>query len=180
VRRVLAVAGILAIAGSLGGCSLVGSSTPQPTSPSSKPSPLSDLVPAYPKDLTAATAKTVTVRTANAVQGLIAKTDIVTVDDKSELVAATAKAGSFYGVARGVATSSGFDPIAQATAMEKLLVLAGWTAREAKTTTARYAAVLTTATPGGVSVLELQAVARSTNTPAVVLISIESPDLPAK
>jgi hypothetical protein len=64
--------------------------------------------------------------------------------------------------------------------MEKLLVLGGWTKRDAKTTSARYSVVLTRDTAAGTSVLGLQAVAEAKDTPAVVLITIESPDIPAK
>ena len=176
--RAASIAVVLSVAVALAGCTASGSgaSTPKPTAKSSVSSALRPLVPTYPKKLTNATAKKGTVAAADAIQALIASSDIVTVDNQSKLVPATKKDGAYYGVARGVATVSGFDPIAQAEAMEKLLVAAGWTERDAKATTARYSAVLTVDTAAGVSVLGLQALAKATNTPATVLISIESPD----
>ncbi|HEX4443300.1 MAG TPA: hypothetical protein VHZ81_06985 [Galbitalea sp.] len=180
--RLAAIASLLAVAIglTLAGCTS-GSSTPKatPTAKSSVSTALSGLAPAYPAKLTAASAKSVTVKTADAIQALIAATDIATVDDDSKLIAATKSADAYYGVARAVATNKGFDPITQAEAMEKLLVLGGWTERDTKTTTARYSVVLTRDTAAGTSVLGLQAVAESKNTPAVVLITVESPDIPA-
>jgi hypothetical protein len=170
----LLIAGTLALAGCTADTRPVATSTPTPKSSIS--TALTPLVPTYPKTLTETSSKKGTVAAADAIQALIASNEIVKVDDQSKFVPATKTDGAFYGVARGVATVTGFDPIAQAEAMEKLLVAAGWKARDAKTTTARYSAVLTVTTAAGVSVLGLQALAQAENTPATVLITIESPD----
>lgn len=141
-------------------------------------SPLSALAPSYPAKLTAASAKSVTVKTADAIQALISPTDIVNVDNESKLVPATKSTAAYYGVARAVATAKGLDPIQQAEAMEKLLALGGWTKRKSATTKTHYSVLMTRDTAAGTSVLGLQAVEVSKTSPAVVLITLESPDLP--
>ena len=173
-----AVALALTIGLALGGCGLVGSSPkPQPTSTTS--SALDSLVPRYPATLTAAIAKKNTVRTADAIQGLIATPTIVHVDDQSKLVAATTSTGAFYGVERAITTTTGFDVILQAQAMEKLLVEAGWVSRNSTSSTAGYSVALTTVSTAGASVLLLQA-DETPGSPPAILIELESPDLPKK
>jgi hypothetical protein len=117
------------------------------------------------------------VKAADAVQALVANTEIVHVDDQSRLVSATASAGAFYGVERAVTTTKGFDVILQAQAMEKLLVQAGWVSRQTSSSTAGYSVALSTATAAGTSVLFLQADETPGAAPAI-LIELESPDLP--
>jgi hypothetical protein len=177
VRRAGALAAVgLAVALTLSGCTLVGSSPkPEPTKTSA--SALSALVPTYPAKLTAAAAKTGTVQAADAVQALIASTEIVHVDDQSKLVAATSSTGSFYGVERAVTTTKGLDVILRAQAMEKLLVQAGWVSRQTSTNTGGYSVALSTATAAGTSVLFLQA-DETPGAAQAILIELESPDLP--
>ena len=173
-----AVALALTVGLALGGCDLVGSSTP-PTPTNTAASALDALVPSYPDPLSAAIAKKNTVRAADAIQALIASTEIVHVDDQSKLVAATSSTGSFYGVERAITTTTGFDAILQAQAMEKLLVQAGWISRNSTTNTAGYSVALTVATTAGASVLLLQA-DEAPGSPPAILIELESPDLPKK
>jgi hypothetical protein len=177
VRRAGALVAIgVAVAVLLSGCGLVGTSAkPEPTKTAA--AALSALVPTYPTNYTAATAKAGTVKTADAIQALIASTEIVHVDDNSKLVAATSSAAAFYGVERAVTTKTGFDAIAQATAMEKLLVAAGWIERQTNTSTTAYTVQLTVATTQGVSALFIQADTTAGESP-VILIELESPDLP--
>jgi hypothetical protein len=168
--------GAAVLALSLSGCSLVGSSA-QPVPTTTAPSALDALFPSYPATLTAANAKTGTVKAADAIQDLIASTDIVHVDDHSKLVAKTSTTGSFYGVERAITTSTGFDAIDQATAMEKLLVQAGWIERATNTSTATYTVQMTAATSSGTCALFLQADTTPGVAP-VILLEVESPDLP--
>lgn len=171
-----AIALALTLGFALGGCNLVGSSAnPKPTNTAS--SALDSLVPSYPATLTAAVAKKNTVSTADAIQGLIATPSIVHVDDQSKLVAATTSTGAFYGVERAITTTTGFDVILQAQAMEKLLVQAGWVSRNSTSSTAGYSVALTTMTTAGASVLLLQA-DEAAGAPPAILIELESPDLP--
>jgi hypothetical protein len=173
-----AIALVLTLGLALGGCNLVGSAgQPKPTNTAA--SALDTLVPSYPATLTAAVAKKNTVRAADAIQGLIATPTIVHVDDQSKLVAATTSAGSFYGVERAITTTTGFDVILQAQAMEKLLVQAGWMSRNSTSSTAGYSVALTVATTAGASVLLLQA-DEAPGSPPAILIELESPDLPKK
>jgi hypothetical protein len=182
VRSRLAVpgvaAGVLAVALGLAGCSLVGSS-PKPAASSTAPSALGALVPNYPAKLTTATAKSGSVAAADAIQALIASSEIVHVDDHSKLVAATKSTGAFYGVERAVTVTKGLDTIEQAEAMEKLLVQAGWIERAENTSTTAYTVQLTTFTSAGVAALLIEADA-TVGAPPVILIELESPDLPKK
>jgi hypothetical protein len=178
VPRPFFLAGALVLSLSLAGCSLVGSSA-KPAATSTVPSALDALVPSYPAKLTAAAAQSGTVKAANAIQGLIASSEIVHVDDQSKLVAATKSSGAFYGVERSVTTKTGFDTIDQAEAMEKLLVEAGWIERAQNTSTTAYTVQLTTFTSAGVSALLIEADATPGVAP-VILIELESPDLPKK
>ena len=177
-RALAAIGCALAIALALGGCGLVGSSA-NPTPTNTLSSALSALVPTYPAKLTAPVAKVNTVRAADAIQALIAETEIVHVDDQSKLVAATTGTGTFYGVARTVSTRAGFNTIAQGSAMEKLLVAAGWAERLTNTTTTGYTAQLTVSTSAGVSALVIHTDATPGVAP-VILIELASPDLPKK
>ena len=174
--KVVGAAVAVAAALALGGCSLVGSSAnPQPTS--TVPAVLGALVPTYPAKLTPATAKKETVSAADAIQGLIASTDVVHVDNHEELVAATKSTGSYYGVERAISTSAGFDVITQAQAMEKLLVQAGWIERDTSTSTAGYTVALSTYTNAGAAALQLEADETPGSAPVIAIV-LESPDLP--
>ena len=178
LAAIAAVALALTVSFTVGGCGLVGSSAkPAPTSTLS--SALGSLVPTYPAKLTTATARKNTVRAADAIQALIASTEIVHVDDQSKLVPASTSAGSFYGVERAITVKSGFDVILQAQAMEKLLVQAGWVSRQTSSNTAGYSVALSTSTAAGPSVLLLEADEAPGAAPAL-LIELESPDLPKK
>lgn len=168
----------LTLAGGIGGCSLVGSSA-QPTPTNTLSSALDPLVPAYPAKLTATIAKKNTVRAADAIQALIASTEIVHVDDQSKLVVATASTGAFYGVERAVTVTKGFDVILQAQAMEKLLVQAGWVSRQTNTSTAGYSVALSVKTAAGTAALFLHGDETPGASPAI-LIELASPDLPKK
>ena len=172
------MAAAFALALTLGGCSLVGSSA-KPAATNTVPSALDALVPTFPATLTPARAKSGSVSAIDAIQALIASSEIVHVDDQSKLVAATKSTGAFYGAERAVTTKSGFDTIDQGVAMEKLLVEAGWIERADNTSTTAYTAQLTTYTPAGVSALLIEADA-SPGVAPVLLIELESPDLPRK
>jgi hypothetical protein len=165
----------LAVVGMLSGCTLVGSSAnPQPANTLS--SALDALVPTYPAKLTAAKAKTGTVKAADAIQALIASTDVLHVDDTSRAVAATKTTGAFYGVERAITTAKGLDVIEQGQAMEKLLVQAGWIERNMSTSTASFTVAMSTYTNAGASVLLLEA-DQTPGTPPAIVLEIESPDL---
>jgi hypothetical protein len=178
VRRAAALAVLLAASLALAGCTSGAPASSAPTTAPTKASALSPLLPSYPKKLTASEAKTETVRTADAVQALVAKTSIVNVDDKSQAVAKTKTAGAYYGVLRAITTSKGFDVETQGTAMDKLLVAAGWTQRQTTDKKGVYAALLSSDSAAGTSLILLKADSTVAASP-VITIQLVSPDLPA-
>jgi hypothetical protein len=180
-RSLVVIATVLAASIGLGGCTTATSSTAPhaatPTTAPTKTSALTALVPTYPKKLTAAVAKTNTVAAADAIQDLIAKTDIVNVDDRSQAVAATKSAGAYYGVLRAITVSKGFDVATQGEAMDKLLVAAGWTQRQDTNKSGIYAVLLSSSNAAGTSLLLLKADSTVPATP-VIQLQLISPDLP--
>lgn len=181
MRKALAVGVVLAVSLALGGCSLVGSSkSAAPKSTSTIASALQGLQPAVPSKLTAATAKTATVNLANELDSLVASTDVVYVDDHSKLVAATPTAGSYYGVLRTISVSPGLDPVEQATAMEKLLVAAGWIERETDSPTSKYLAALSSSSDPSTAWFLLLGGDNSVPKQPVITVQLASPDIPKK
>ncbi|MDQ1571434.1 MAG: hypothetical protein QOF79_2108 [Actinomycetota bacterium] len=176
-RRALApVALTIIVAALLAGCGLVGSESATKASHSAAANPLRALKPVYPKKLTAATAKTETIRIADQIQDLIAKTDIIYVDNHDEVVPATKTAGSYYGVLRTVNVSPSLDPGAQAEAMAKLLETAGWIERENANDTGKYLVALSSSSDSRAWFLLLGGDAGDKK--PVVTIQLASPDLP--
>jgi hypothetical protein len=176
------IATVLAASIGLGGCTTASSSSaPHATTPTTAPtkaSALGALLPTYPTNLTAAVAKTNTVATANAIEDLIAKSDIVNVDDGSQPVAATKTTGAYYGVLRAITVSQGFDVATQGEAMEKLLVAAGWTERQTSNKSGVYSVLLSTATSVGTPSLLLLKADSTVAASPVISIQLISPDLP--
>ena len=180
-RAALAAAIVAALA--LGGCT---SATPAPN-PTGAPVPaptrttaLNALLPTYPAKLTAATAKSTTVSIVDSIQGLIAKQDMVFVDDHAQFVAATSKTGSYYGVLRTISVAKSLDPLAQAEAMEKLLAAAGWIERDTATDKGKFLAAMSSSSTGAKAWFLLLG-GDSTNAKSpVVTVQVASPDLPTK
>jgi hypothetical protein len=178
VRRVLPVAVGLVIAVSLCGC-VAGSSTPPKSTPTpTATSALNTLLPVLPSKLTAATAKSETVRVADGIDALVANTDILYVDNHAQLVPKTKTAGSYYGVLRTISVDSKLDPLEQAEAMEKLLVTAGWIERDSATDKGKYLAAMSSSRVASQSWFLLLG-GDSTNAKSpVVTVQVASPDLP--
>jgi hypothetical protein len=178
--RRFAVAVVLAtsigLTGALAGCTSATPHVKASATPSTQTA-LVPLLPNYPKKLTAANARTESVRIADQVQQLIASTDIVHIDDKSQLVAKTKTAGAYYGVIRAITLSPNFDSETQASAMAKLLVTAGWTQRQESNKSGVYAVALTADGPAGTAILLLKSDETSVKIPAISIL-LESPDLP--
>jgi hypothetical protein len=181
-RSAVVIATVLAASIGLGGCTTATSSTAPhavtPTTAPTKASALDALLPTYPVKLTAAVAKTNTVAAADAIQDLIAKTDIVNVDDGSQAVAATKTTGAYYGVVRAITVSKGFDVTTQGEAMDKLLVAAGWTPRQDTNKSGVYAVLLSCATAVGTPALLLLKADSTVAATPVISIQLISPDLP--
>ena len=180
MRRRLA-ASVVLIALALGGCTAAPQSSTPATPKPAKTSALNSLLPTFPAKLTLANAKSLTVATADSIQGLVAKPDIVYVDDHTKLIAATSTAGSYYGVLRTITVDKKLDPLEQAEAMEKLLVAAGWIERDTATDKGKYLAAMSSSANGAESWFLLLG-GDSTNAKSpVVTVQVASPDLtPAK
>lgn len=179
--RKAALAAVIVAALALGGCT---AARPTPDS-SAVPAPatttaLNALMPVYPAALTAANAKSMTVQTADSIQALVAKPAIRFVDDHSQLVAATSKTGSYYGVLRTISVDTSLDPLEQAEAMEKLLVAAGWIERDTANDKGKFLAAMSSSSRGSRAWFLLLG-GDSTNAKSpVVTVQVASPDLPTK
>jgi hypothetical protein len=180
VRKALAAATIVVAASlALGGCTGSPAPTSTATPKPAKTSALTGLLPSYPAKFTAASAKSETVAAADNIQALVAKTDILYVDDHAELVPATKSAASYYGVLRTINVAPALDPLEQAEAMERLLVAAGWTERDSANQKGKYLAALTS-NPTGSRAWFLLVGGDSTKPKSpVVTIQLASPDLAA-
>jgi hypothetical protein len=176
MHKAVAAVAIVAVGLALAGCT---SGTPTTKVTSSASSALDSLLPAVPSAITAATAKTATVNLANSIDALIASSDVVYVDNHSELVAATKTDASYYGVLRTITVSASLDPLQQAEAMEKLLVAAGWTKDQTTTDKGKYLAALSSdpAAPQRSWFLLLGGDSTVAKQP-VVTVQLASPDLP--
>jgi hypothetical protein len=174
---VLPIALGLALALALGGCT-ASAPTPKPKPTPTPTSALNVLMPVMPKKLTAANAKSETIRVADGVDALVAKTDILYVDDHAKLVPKTSTTGSYYGVLRTISVDSKLDPLEQAEAMEKLLVTAGWIERDTATDKGKYLAAMSSSRVASQAWFLLLG-GDSTNAKSpVVTVQVASPDLP--
>jgi hypothetical protein len=183
--RKAALAAVVGAALMLGGCTATAPA-PNPTG-AQGPSPvptkttaLNALLPVYPSVLTATTAKSTTVSIADSIQALVAKQSVVYIDDHSQLVPATSKTGSYYGVLRTISVAKSLDPLAQAEAMEKLLAAAGWIERDTATDKGKFLAAMSSSATGAKAWFLLLG-GDSTNAKSpVVTVQVASPDLPKK
>ena len=180
VRNVLfarTIALAVVVGALLAGCGLVGSGPAPGANHSRAANPLDPLKPVVPKKLTGATAKTESIRIADQIQDLIAKTDIVFVDNHDEVVPATKTAPSYYGVLRTVNVSKSLDPAMQAQAMAKLLETAGWVERETADDTGKYLVALSSSSDNSRAWFLLLGGDAGDKKP-VITIQLASPDLP--
>lgn len=111
------------------GCTSSGSPTPSMTATESVPVDPA-LISVFPDDFTGATAKTETVRLADAIVALLPASIVVHVDNTDQLVAATASSRSYYGVLRIISLDPANDPVAISKAMVQKIEASGWTQRE--------------------------------------------------
>jgi hypothetical protein len=175
-KRLAGLLLVAILASSLAGCDLVGHGA-SPTASHTPATALVPLLPSYPKTLTAANAKTETLRVADQIQDLIASTDIVFVDKHEQLVAKTKAAAGYYGVLRTINVSPSLDAVEQATAMAKLLETAGWIEKQVAPDTGQYLAALSSSSdPTKTWFLILGG--DTTNKKPVITIQLASPDLP--
>ena len=88
------------------------------------------LTSVFPDDLTAAVAKTETVRLADAIVALLPASIVVHVDNTDQLVPATASSRSYYGVLRIISLDPTNDPVAISKTMVQKIEASGWAQRE--------------------------------------------------
>jgi hypothetical protein len=150
-------------------------------SASASPSPVatdSPLYPVIPTALTADTAKTETVRIADAIQAIVGPSRIVHVDDHSELVAATKTTGSYYGVLRTITLEPSVQPLTLAATVVKKLKAAGWVQRQSSDTGGTSMITLSSDPTAAESWFVLIGGDSSVAGQSVVTMQLLSPDLP--
>ena len=177
-RRSLAVLAAVGVAIALAGCTQVpvassGSPTAAATVPADSP-----LRPMFPGTFDAASARKDTVRIADAIDALIPAASVVYVDNHAQLVAATAKSGSYYGVLRTLTLSPAVDPVATATATVTTLKSAGWTQLESKDTDGVHLVTLASGSLASESWFVIVSGDPTTAGQSVVAVQLASPDIP--
>ena len=127
-RSAIAAASLLLVL-AVAGCSFSDAPKPKPTPTPSVPADPA-LTSVFSDDFTGATAKTETVRLADAIVALLPASIVVHVDNTDQLVAATASSRSYYGVLRIISLDPANDPVAISKAMVQKIEASGWTQRE--------------------------------------------------
>lgn len=133
-----------------------------------------------PANLTAASAKTATDNLAKQIDSLVAGSDIVFIDNHEKLIPATSSSGATYGVIRTINVSPKLDPIQQAEAMEKLLVVAGWKLEDHTSTKHTYLAAMSSSVDPSQAWFLLLGGDSTVAKQPVVTVQLASPDLPRK
>ncbi|NEM91593.1 hypothetical protein [Galbitalea soli] len=169
------------------GLALVGCTAPTAT-PTTAPSAsanasaapvtaLGALHPVFPDPVSDTSVEKESTRVADAIQALIASPAVVHVDDHARLVPATSTNGRYYGILRTVTVDASLDPIAQTTAMAKLLVAAGWIERQTGSDTGKYLDALASGTDATRSWFVIVGADSTDSSSPVVTIQLASPDL---
>jgi hypothetical protein len=136
------------------------------------------LNPVVPATLTADTAKTETVRIADAIETIVGPSKIVHVDDHSQLVAATKTTGSYYGVLRTITLDPSVNPVSLAATVVAKLKAAGWVQRQASDTGGTSMITLSSDPTAAESWFVLIGGDSSVAGQSVVTVQLLSPDLP--
>jgi hypothetical protein len=180
-RIATATAVVIAVSVALAGCTLVGSGTAhKPKATSTVSSALNALQPVVPKKLTEASAKKASDDVAKQIDDLVASADTVFIDNHEKLIPATKAEGATYAIIRTINVSPGLDPIEQASAMEKLLVAAGWKLEDSTTATGKYLAAMSSSPTAAKSWFLLLGGDSTVKKQPVVTVQLASPDIPKK
>jgi hypothetical protein len=180
-RAATAVTAVIAVSVALAGCTLVGSGAAhKPKATSTVSNALNALQPVVPKKLTAASAKKSTDDLAKQIDDLVASADTVFIDNHEKLIPATSTQGETYAIIRTISVSPGLDPVEQASAMEKLLVAAGWKLEDSTTATGKYLAAMSSSTTTAKSWFLLLGGDSTVKKQPVVTVQLASPDIPKK
>ena len=127
-RSAIAAASLVLVL-AVAGCSFSDAPKPKPTPTESVPADPA-LTSVFSDDFTGATAKTETVRLADAIVALLPASIVVHVDNTDQLVPATASSRSYYGVLRIISLDPANDPVAISKTMVQKIEASGWTQRE--------------------------------------------------
>ena len=158
-----------------------GCTAPEPPRPAATQAVPADpaLKTVFPNDFTGETAKTETVRIADAIVALLPATIVVHVDNTDKLVAATTSSGSYYGVLRIISLDPNNDPVAISKTMVQKLEASGWTMRQSSdNVTGVHLVTLSSNRKPNISwLLQLSGDPRVSGQ-SVIQLQLVSPDLP--
>lgn len=171
-----AAAASLALLLAVSGCT--ASTTPRPTPTASVPADPA-LKSAFADAFTGDSAKTETVRIADAIVALLPASIVVHVDNTDQLVPAAAPSGSYYGVLRIISLNPDNDPVAISKTMVQKLEASGWTQRQASDdATGVHLVTLSSNRKPNISwLLQLSGDPRVSGQ-SVIQLQLVSPDLP--
>ena len=137
------------------------------------------LTTVFPENFTGGTAKTETVRIADAIVAMLPATIVVHVDNTDKLVAATSSSGSYYGVLRIISLDPSNDSVAISKTMVQKLEASGWTMRQSSDdVTGVHLVTLSSNRKPNISwLLQLSGDPRVSGQ-SVIQLQLVSPDLP--
>ena len=158
-----------------------GCTAPEPPRPAATQAVPADpaLTTVFPENFTGETAKTETVRIADAIVALLPATIVVHVDNTDKLVAATTSSGSYYGVLRIISLDPNNDPVAISKTMVQKIEASGWTVRQSSDdVTGVHLVTLSSNRKPNISwLLQLSGDPRVSGQ-SVIQLQLVSPDLP--
>ncbi len=170
------VAVMLAVLVAVAGCT--GTAAPRPLPTASVPTDPA-LTTTFPADFTGATAKTETLRVADAIVALLPASIVLHVASTEQLVPAAAGSASYYGVLRIVSLVPTNDPVAISTTMVRVLLASGWAQRDSTDSASGVHLVTLSSNPKpNISwLLQLSGDPRVAGQ-SVIQLQLASPDLP--
>ena len=180
-RRYGVASSALALASLAAVLTVSGCTTPEPPRPVATQAVPADpaLTTVFADNFTGDTAKTETVRIADAIVALLPASIVVNVDNTDKLVAATTASGSYYGVLRIISLDPNNDPVAISKTMVQKLEASGWTIRQSSdnVTGVHLVTLSSNRKPNIAWLLQLSGDPRVTGQ-SVIQLQLVSPDLP--
>lgn len=171
--------GALAVLIALTGCTTSTDDATPTATPTTSAAPTDpELIPVVPVTLDEDSAETETKRIADAIQGLIDPSDIVNVDDHSQVVDATTDVAGYYGVIRTITLEPTADPIVLAQTMVSVMESSTWIERESTNDGGIYLTALASSEEAASSWFVLVGGDSSVEGQSVVTLQLASPDLP--
>lgn len=177
-RRPLALITAVGVAIALAGCTQTVTAPSRSPSPSSSSVASSPLRPVFPDPFDATSAGTESTRLGDAIEAAVPTASVVYVDKHDQLVAATAKAPSYFGVLRAITLSPSIDPVATAGSIVTKLKAAGWMQLSSKDTGGVHLVTLSSGSLASESWFAVVSGDPSTPGQSVVVVQLASPDLP--